>query len=403
MGTGIATIDITPPVGVRLWGYEPRESTFVEHPLRAEALAVSDGDSGWILLTIDVGAVNPHVTKRVRAAVAEATGLPPQAILLAATHTHSGPHVTDAFWAEHNELEGRYFRDLCEKLAKVAIAAWNDRQPGELVVGHTAAPELASNRRIQREDGSWTNRFRDPEGSNPGYFDASVDLLGVRRPDGKLAALLVNYGCHPVAYNSVNLGISGDYVSYLKDALEASGKVETAMFTVSGHANIDPRDGCQPHAHVVKGIGEALAEIVLAALPDLKPVADGPLTVAESAWSFTSTWQLEGRMAIYFPYAERGSPVETTASGLRCGEIAFIGAPGEVVSEYRAMLRERSPFPHTFLLSVVNDFIGYIPTDEIQEQGAYEANISPLRPMQAAFLDRCQAVINQLKESTHHV
>ena len=39
MRFGIATQPITPPVGVTLWGYDPRPSTWVEHALRAEALA----------------------------------------------------------------------------------------------------------------------------------------------------------------------------------------------------------------------------------------------------------------------------------------------------------------------------------------------------------------------------
>ncbi len=402
LNIGTARIDITPPVGVTLWGYNPRTSTSVEHPLRAEALACGAEEGGWLLLTADVGAFNILLSDRVRKTVAERLGLPVSAIMLAATHTHSGPHVTDALWREQSELESGYFRDLADRLVDVAVSAWGARATGELLVGQASAPELCSNRRIQLEDGTWTNRFRDPEGSNPGYADPTADLLGVRRPDGTLEALLVSFGCHPVAYSGANLGISGDYVSYMKDALEASGQVRTSHITVSGHANIDPVNGCQADPAVVRDIGERLAAHILEALPTLKPLAGRAVAGASEPWSFTTTWALDGRMAIYFPYAQQGKQVQTALSGLRVGDLAIVGAPGEVVSEYRAMIRERSPFAHTFLFSVVNDFIGYIPTDEIQEQGAYEANISPLRPMQAAFLDRVDALLHELQKAPIH-
>jgi hypothetical protein len=393
MQIGIATTDITPPIGVTLWGYNPRTADAVGHALRAEALACQGENGGWLLLTADVGAFSWPLATRLREEIAGRTGLAPAAVMITGTHTHSGPHVTDALWREGSELESAYFRTLQERLVEMAVRAWASRRPGELVVGQATAPELGSNRRVQREDGTWTNAWSDPEGTHTGYFDATVDLLGVRRPDGTLDALLVNYGCHPVGFGSGSLAISGDYVSYLKDALEAAGATRTALFTVSGHANVDPRHCVQADPAVVRRLGEALAAIVREALPGLAPVGATRVAAALEPWQFSTTWDIGGRMLIYFAHAGKGKPVSTAIGVLAAGSVALLGLPGETVSEYRAKFRQRSPFPHTFLISIANDFVGYLPTDEILRQGAYEAMMSPLNPIEDALTARADAAL----------
>ena len=65
---GVATVDITPPVGVTLMGYDPRISESVGHPLRAEALAcAAPAGGGWIMVCADVCGFSSPLTDRVRA------------------------------------------------------------------------------------------------------------------------------------------------------------------------------------------------------------------------------------------------------------------------------------------------------------------------------------------------
>lgn len=395
---GIATADITPPIGVTLWGYNPRPSDSIDHPLRTEALACSDATGGgWILVSADVGGFAAPLSDPVRADIAARTGLPPEAVVVAATHTHSGPHVTDALRCERSEQESAYFRELRARLVDTAARAWAARAPGELVHGETAAPGFGSNRRVQLPDGTWSNRFSDPEGQNPGYNDPAVDLVGIRRPDGALDVLLVNFGCHPVGFGGNSHAISGDYVSYLKDSLEASGAVRTVCFTVSGHGNIDPRNCVQNDPAVVRGLGEKLADIVEAAIPRLVPVAGTGVAAVREPWNFNTTWSVEGRLAQYFPHAATGAPVRTAVSALGAGDLAILGLPGEVVSEYRAKFRRISPFGRTLMVSLANDCIGYLPTDAILKEGAYEAGLSPLSPIETALTERCAAALGRLR------
>jgi hypothetical protein len=397
---GVATVDITPPVGVTLMGYDPRISESVGHPLRAEALACADpAGGGWLMVCADVCGFSSPLTDRVRADVAARTGLPASAVIITATHTHSGPHVSDALWCERSALESAYFADLRVKLVDVAERAWHARGPGVLVTAETAAPEFGCNRRVQNVDGVWINAWSDPEGTHTGYNDPGIDLVGVRRPDGTLDALLVVFGCHPVGLGSRSLAISGDYVSYLKDALERAGGVRTALFAVGGHANIDPRVCVQADPDLVRAQGERLAALVADALSGLEPVNGGGAGAVREPWAFETTWALQGRLAIYFPHAARGATVRTALAAWGAGDLAFVGLPGETVSEYRQIFRNRSPFRRTILVSLANDFIGYLPTDAILGQGAYEAMLSPMNPIEAPLTARGEAALTRLRAS----
>ena len=398
MKFGIATVDITPPVGVVLWGYNPRPSTWIEHPLRAEALACEASGRGWVLITADVGGFSRPLTDVIREDVAELTGLSAAEVMITATHTHSGPHVTDALWCERSEMESAYFVSLRTQLVAVAEKAWQNRAEGELLHGRTAAPDVASNRRVQHPDGTWTNVWSDPEGKHTGYYDPTIDVLGIRRPDGSLEALMVNFGCHPVTYGSSNQGISADYVGYMKDALEAMGIAKTVMFTVSGHANIDPRHCVQASPDVVRRLGEDLAAIVRQGIADLTPVSGTGVAALHEPWSFRTTWNLDGRMAIYFPHVTPGETVNTSVSCVAAGDCVLLGLPGEAVSEYRKKFALRSPFAITLLVSIANDFIGYLPTDEILEEGAYEAAICPLHPIEEVLTEQVDVVLAKAKK-----
>ena len=60
--------------------------------------------------------------------------------------------------------------------------------------------------------------------------------------------------------------------------------------------------------------------------------------------------------------------------------MAFVGIPGELFTELGKGIREASPFPYTFVVTLANDGLGYIPFREAYDQGAYEPTSSHLAP-----------------------
>jgi neutral ceramidase len=386
---GIASADITPPVGISMPGYGLRTSTSLGHPLRAEALVVRGAGGSWALVTSDViGYQGPYVAG-IRQAVAERTSLKPEAILISAIHTHSGP-ATTGFGAEIQPIDAEYNASLAGTLADLIVAADAAAEPGHFEVAWTEAGELASNRRVQAADGTWTNEWRDPQGLHSGFVDPAVLLVAVRRDDGRCDGLLVNYGCHPVVLGSKSLAISADYVGYLKDALEASGLTKKAMFALAGGANINPRVCIQVGPEQPKAMGERLAEIVASAARKLRPIAGGAVT------SHRQPWELTRVRAANWPGGGVGTIIATEIQALRAGDLGLIAIPGELFSEYNAMLRKVSPTPHTVVISLANDYIGYLPTDEAIVQGAYETSHCPTDVLEEALMDAARGVLSGL-------
>jgi hypothetical protein len=164
-----------------------------------------------------------------------------------------------------------------------------------------------------------------------------------------------------------SLAISADYPGYLKDALESRQPGLTTMFALAGAGNINPRLCIQVGAEYPKQMGEALANVVQDALAALKPLHSGPVAAARQPWSFTScrAWPDASPR-------KKGQPLETEVQVLRVGDLAMISLPGELFSQYAAMLRKISPFPATVVVSLANDSTGYLPVDEALPQGGHE-------------------------------
>ena len=384
LSIGIATVDITPPLGVVLAGYGPRKggADSVGHPLRAEALVCRKGDAAWALLTSDTVGYPQDLVGRVRAAIAAGTDLAPEAIVISATHTHSGPAAMRTYHAELGEVDHAYCEELEQKLTEVVCRAAGDTRPGRFEVAWAQTPDLAHNRRLVGEDGMCRNEWEDHDGRHPGYYDPTVMLVGVRRPAGRLEALLVNYGCHPVTLGPRSLAISADYVGYMKDYLEANGVAETAMFALAGAGNVNPRVCIHVGGEYPESMGNRLGEIVRDAAAELTPAGDGPVASFRQPWQFPARKDRPERHG-----RRRGDPVETEIMALRAGGLGVVTVPCELFSEYAARFREASPLKATAVVSLANDSVGYLPTDEALKQGGLEAMRAAGESLEGPILD----------------
>lgn len=54
------------------------------------------------------------------------------------------------------------------------------------------------------------------------------------------------------------------------------------------------------------------------------------------------------------------------------GDIALVGIPGELFTSLGIDIKRRSPFRYTYIVSLANDWIGYIPDEEGFRLGGYQ-------------------------------
>jgi len=121
-------------------------------------------------------------------------------IVLSATHTHTGPVMTEGLYeipAKGVMQPTEYIDFFAELVAEAVVAGWNSRKPGKVSWGLSEAV-IAQNRRTVYDDGTAamygaTNRpgFYMIEG----YEDHAVECLFFWDLEDKLIATSVNVAC----------------------------------------------------------------------------------------------------------------------------------------------------------------------------------------------------------------
>src|SRR5580658_10018789 len=101
MQAGAAQVDITPPPGLPMYGFFNRitkheVSTGTLDPLYARVLVLQAGEKRLALVTLDLGRTfNEAWLERLREAAREGSHV--DALIVTASHTHSGPNILDVY------------------------------------------------------------------------------------------------------------------------------------------------------------------------------------------------------------------------------------------------------------------------------------------------------------------
>lgn len=416
---GAAAVDITPdgPVWLAGYGARTRPSDGVAQKLHAKALAIEDAATGSVvvLVTLDLIGVPKPVRERVVAEVAARHRIEPAAILLNASHTHSGPApyaygVPDPFFAQKGE---EYGQALGGKIIEVIGAALAKRAPARLDYTRARAG-FAMNRRLPV--GKEIRNSANPDG----LVDHDVPVLRVNGADGKLMSVLFGYACHNTVTGFYQ--INGDYAGYAQEYLEAAHPGVVALFLTgaAGDQNPYPRHRSleQSAQH-----GRTLANAVEAALGVTAPRAlRGPLRSAFGSvnlpYAEVTRAELERRAAgtrgvektqaaewlrklaagATLPASYPG-PVQVVSFG---SELTLIALPGEPTVEYSLRLkRELANERHAvWVAGYSNETLGYVGSRSVILGGGYEGATANLGRHPAAWSpeveDRIVARVHEL-------
>ncbi|MBC7223355.1 MAG: hypothetical protein H5T59_03630, partial [Anaerolineae bacterium] len=264
-------------------------------------------------------------------------------------------------------------------------------------------PGLAFNRRLLGPDGRVSTYKPDtqPQGIRPaGPVDERVRVLYVESADGRPLAAVVNFGLHPDTIGGSR--ISADYPGVLAAALaeEVGGGLEVLFLNgPCGDINhLDPkRPGASYAPENAQRIGRALAAQAHRALREARWVEGEDLRAGREEVALRvrepAPGQVEAARAVVERHqgeptrevvraqgllevaARAGEPFTTWVSALALGDAAFVGLPGEVFTAWGLLLRARSPFRWTGIAELVNDYVGYLPTEEAFAQGGYETEL----------------------------
>lgn len=379
---GVCIIDITPPAGLPMSGFAARTSCAAgtHDPLTVRALVIGD----TAIAIADVIGIDAGLSHRVRMA----SGLPPDKVTLAATHTHGGPISMDGRLAKTADPD--FLRRLEASFVTALKCAKESMEPVTLHGGLGSEPGIARNR-------------RHPNGP----VDKGVPVLRLDRADGSALAILVSYACHPVVLSSDNLLWTADYPHYVRMQLEESLPGAVAIFATgcagdvnTGHsaaASLDPSDNPLRSYTEAERLGRAIAAAALDAhmcplgnkvsaaesFAELYFASNGDLSAQLAAWQAERPTAAPIRallLDIWSDWAaslarENSPPLLERVTAADWGGARMLALPGEIFARTAQDLRQAIAKEHSaplFVLGYADDNPGYIPPDGEYAFGGYE-------------------------------
>lgn len=387
---GTARLDITPEPGHSLAGWILRRpSTHKITPILARALVLASADTCLALCTCDLLWVPGPLSRRLREAVQEACGIPLQHIFIFPSHNHFGPDVD-----VQTPQEQAYVDTLLTRFASIVRQARDNLRPARWGTGHGREESIAINSRFWRRDGTiaWVAAQLEQSAGATGPIDPEVGVLLICDEQGQAIATLYNYACHANCQEGAGISaVSWDWVGYASQTIESALGGE-AFFLLGACGNIHPA-----RYQVANEMGKKLAGEVIHVAQEVKTISRGSIAAwqrefvlpARDFSSFdpqqikTICAQIEDEKtrlaveAVFFDRlqalrTERRSRLTTEVGIIRLDDLAIVCIPGELFVELGLEIKERSPFPYTWVAELVNDAIGYIPTRQAYEEGGYQ-------------------------------
>lgn len=369
---GVAKVDITPPDSAPTVGH-PRPTKGARDPLRAGVLILDDGKTRAAIATFDLVDAVDSLVKRTRAAISAKAGVPPENILVNASHNHSGSDFDkNPEWAD----------DVIAKIGKAAAEASSKMQP--VTVGYGVDRIGFSINRRKVINGRAVVRL-NPEGIN----DPRVKVL--RFDDGKSltpVAVLMHAVCHPCFFtwgdNATEPHPNGfpmksaDFPGEAQTFIEKAYDNETKVMFMQGCAgDIRPNLPGDPYRCAdeadIQWAGRDLGGAVLKAL--------AKSMIREERSKRPTHYKLKVASERIALPAKDGGKVEVELMALKIGPYLLLAMPGEPMVEYGLKLEDAiADRAVPIVLGYSNGKLGYVATAAAHSVGGYEPTQSPVTP-----------------------
>ena len=415
---GAAVVDITPALGVANGGVIARggAATHIHDELHARCLVLDDGATRLAIAICDMRMLGGEVVARAKSLAGEATGLAPENILIAATHTHAAPAMVGI----HPEPRDRAYAEfVARRIADGITRAGHHLAPAKVGWGFGSAPQHVHNRRwFMKPMAIAANPFggrsdevkmNPPRGTDllkpAGPVDSQVSVLDVRHTDGRPLALLANYGLHYVGgYQAGH--VSADYFGLFADRVQGLLGADrqhppfVAMMSNGTSGDVSNNDfRAKPErlpawvkmqrvandlagkvAKVVGNIGHHPTAPLAVAATELqlgvRRPDDARLGWARRTLANDTDPKRLTRPEIYaqeaLALAKFPARVPVVLQAFRIGDLRIITVPCEMFAETGLALKQEAGLGPLFIIELANGYRGYLPTPRQHEWGGYE-------------------------------
>ncbi len=396
---GIYSVDITPPEGVHAgcWMLHTALAEGAHDPLEVTAIALSNDGTTVAIVGVDVCMVDEATAREARRRITELTGLPPEAVMINASHSHAGPVHGQGLietTVEGDALDQWRFV-LPSRIAGAVYGAVRRLEPAAVGFGTGQVPDVAVNRvdrALPIDDSLWVMRIDDL--------------------NGQPMAVGLAFACHPVTIGGQTPLWDTDYPGPLRKRLIDGLGVSGCLFLQGAGGDVAPWDfwfgNPSPKLHSFETRDE-LAERIAAATIDVaheiqagrdarlssstmtleldrrqmpwpaeevaaraashvsRPDDDYPelwaadVHTATSAQRFPDYYQKHA-LSLYKSFDDlRDVPVRAEIQAIAIGDHALIANPFEPFTVVGRAIVAESPFADTRVLGYTNGYSGYLP------------------------------------------
>lgn len=366
---GAAKADITPPEGVPLNGYFDRMgrgNIGVHDPIGVRCLYLDDGETNLFLVSADLCLINRELRQRVLELAPPV--VPPERIILTATHNHSGTGAMVKPLIARS-ISGRFMPEMLEMTAAAFASAmqeaYDSRRRGAVGYGSVQQQVLSVNR-----------RFPD------GPIDPQIGVIRVDDSDGNAIAVIANFAAHPTSVPSPDaMRVSADYPGFFYTELEKltnPGCVAMFLNGAEGNqtcANPEKKEGWAR----TESIGRLLAIRTKEAANSIVP------KIATLHVGFAQP-------ALPHSLASSFLPNDTIVQTLEIDDLLIAFVPGEPCVEIGLELRRQAlsrGYAAHYTVGLANDYQGYFVPRALYSHTIYESGMNFYGPGIATwFYDR---------------
>jgi hypothetical protein len=361
------------------------------------------------LVGVDALIVPRPLVLGARRGIQERCGIPPEAVLIGASHSHSsGPlamiwpgdfdHASPLAQKLAYELSPTVNLDYARRVSEAivsAVAQANERRAEvRLSFGSGKEAGVSFNRRL-RMKGERT--FSHPGRGNPdtlgyaGPIDPEVGVIGAWDKDDRLVGCVVNFACHATTSPP---GFSANWVYYLEQTIR--GGMATAapvVFLQGACGDITQVDNLSSYTDPSGGkqaqrVGGSVGAEALKVLLRAEPGATAPLDARTKVWKVKrripdpervrksldlaqkseqavghTEWVFAKEIVLLDALIAKSPEAEVEVQAIQVGPAVFITNPAEFFVELGLAIKQESNFRFTWPVELANGCVGYVPTE----------------------------------------
>lgn len=420
-----AEADITPSPGMETpGGYVKAFTHSVHDPCKVRAAVFDDGRQSVALVSLDALIAPRPLVDAARRAIQRRCGIGPEAVLIAATHSHSGgpvgmiqpgefdhasPMAQRLAYEVSSCADATYLQRVVDQIVAAVARAMEGRTEAWLSFGNGHEDRVAFNRRFRMKGGlTYTHPGRGhPDIVGPaGPIDPEVGVLGAWDRDGRLLGCLVNYACHCTTNPE---GFSANWVYCLEQTVHgALGSEAKVVFLPGASGDITQVDNMSPHVEPsawqsAQRVGGCVGAAAVKTLLLAEPGGDMTLNARSKTWNVPrrvpspervrqclevvqrperevghAEWVFAKEIVLLDTLLAKSKETAVETQAIQIGPAVFLGAPAELFVELGLEMKRRSPFHFTWPVTLANGCAGYVPTEAAfgSGGGGYETRLT---------------------------